>query len=242
MHFSGTQMEEYKDCKHVDDHTYETVYSNSKITKETFSSRKLWIKIFILVMTISLVFSVLGVTVTYLVMCRELCGKPTPSNSSTTVDQQISIISKKLDKIQIKSENLTQQTKLVAFTACVIVDTTVQKGQTIKFKDVKTSVGLGNLSDSISSGIFTTKDTGLYQVIVIVKTHTDAAAFTVNRNSAILVSGYVAQHTDRGEGTNFDHMGTAVVMVFLFRGDTISVTPDIEVYLHNETCLSMVKI
>lgn len=68
INFLGTKMAEYEDCEVKYDHNYETVYTNSNITKETFSSRNLWIKIVILVMTVSLVCSVLGVTITYLVM------------------------------------------------------------------------------------------------------------------------------------------------------------------------------
>lgn len=59
---------EYEDCKVKYDTITETVLTKSNKTKETFSSRKLWIKIVILVMTVSLVCSVLGVTITYLVM------------------------------------------------------------------------------------------------------------------------------------------------------------------------------
>ncbi|CAG2242562.1 unnamed protein product [Mytilus edulis] len=159
----------YEDCEVKYDTITETVLTKSNITKETFSSRKLWIKIVILVMTVSLVCSVLGVTITYLVMRGELCCKKTPSNSSATVDQQISIMSKKLDMIQMKSEKLTQQAKQVAFTACLSADATVQRGHNIQFGDIKTSYRVGSLTELKSSGRFTTRDYGLYQVIAIVK-------------------------------------------------------------------------
>lgn len=61
-------MAEQEDCEVEYDTITETVLTKSNKTKETFSSRKLWIKIVILVMTVSLVCSVLGVTITYLVM------------------------------------------------------------------------------------------------------------------------------------------------------------------------------
>ncbi|CAG2225361.1 unnamed protein product [Mytilus edulis] len=129
----------------------------------------------------------------------ELCCKQTPSDSSTIVNQQISIISNKLDKIQRKTETLTQQTKLVAFTACLSAYAEgVQKGQTIKLGDIKSSFGVGSLKELNSSGRFTTRDSGLYQVIAIVNSHTNAAAFTINKNNAAIMSGFVAEHFDRG--------------------------------------------
>ena len=129
----------------------------------------------------------------------------------------------------------------MAFTSCSYDHKEVKSGGVIKFDDVKTSYGVQEFSQFSSSGVFICRSPGLYQIIATVKTHTNGARFSIVKNRSRLISGYVAEHSIRDKSTNYDHTGTTVVMVLLNMDDTVSVNAEMNLYIHSETCLSVVK-
>lgn len=131
---------------------------------------------------------------------------------------------------------------IVAFTSCSYDNKEVKSGDVIKFDDVKTSYGVNEFSQFLSSGVYICRSPGLYQIIVTVKTHTNGARISIVKNKGRLISGYVAEHSVREKSTNYDHTGTTVVIVLLNMDDTVSVNAEMDLYLHSETCLSVVKV
>lgn len=125
----------------------------------------------------------------------------------------------------------------MAFTSCSYDNKEVKSGGVIKFDDVKTSYGVQEFSQFSSSGVFICRSPGLYQIIATVKTHTNGARFSIVKNRSRLISGYLAEHSS----TNYDHTGTTVVMVLLNMDDTVSVNAEMNLFIHSETCLSVVK-
>lgn len=125
----------------------------------------------------------------------------------------------------------------MAFTSCSYDNKEVKSGGVIKFDDVKTSYGVQEFSQFSSSGVFICRSQGLYQIIAMVKTHTNGARFSIVKNRSRLISGYVAEHSS----TNYDHTGITVVMVLLNMNDTVSVNAEMNLFIHSETCLSVVK-
>lgn len=125
----------------------------------------------------------------------------------------------------------------VAFTSCSYDNKEGKSGGVIKFDDVKTSYGVQEFSQFSSSGVFICRSQGLYQIIAMVKTHTNGARLSIVKNRSRLISGYVAEHSS----TNYDHTGITVIMVLLNMDDTVSVNAEMNLFIHSETCLSVVK-
>ena len=130
----------------------------------------------------------------------------------------------------------------VAFTSCSYDHRQITKESIIKFEDVKTAYGVSNMSRFVSTGQFTCQIPGLYQIMAIVKSHTNGATFNIDRNNLSIISGFVAEHNVRDRSTNYDHTGIAVVVVMLNAGDTVSVRAGMDLYLHSETCLSIFRV
>lgn len=121
-------------------------------------------------------------------------------------------------------------------TACASVDGVTTHDGVIRFDQLRSHVGIADLSTIRSTGKFTCEKAGLYQVSVVINTPTDHARFSthVNGNLVSTLSVSTDNHVDTG---------TSVIAVELQAGDVVWVQADtdIHVYFH-WSCMTVVKI
>ncbi|CAC5424425.1 C1QL [Mytilus coruscus] len=96
-------------------------------------------------------------------------------------------------------------TEKVAMTSCVIHDKVLSRGETLKFDNVLTNVGIDNLSSFQSTGKFNCTKEGLYIVSIWVLAQTASRGYHVHiyKNNNILSETYISNrnHYDTGPAT-----------------------------------------
>lgn len=106
-----------------------------------------------------------------------------------------------------------------------------------KFADIRTSVGIKNLSAFKTRGKFTSEVTGLYHLSVSIDSTTAPASFSIYKSNTKLVAVY---DDDSGRV----QMCTVVVVVEMNVGDSIRVTADSNMYIYalQRSCITIAML
>ena len=117
----------------------------------------------------------------------------------------------------------------VALTSCSNA-VTVNRGDVIKFPNVKTNYGLHNLALFKQNGIFTCEQKGLYMFYSNMRSNWKDGFFRWYLNNSTYLSGiYVS--------------GSGMVTVELAVGDTVSLkSQGSKIYVHPYSCYTLIKI
>lgn len=122
-------------------------------------------------------------------------------------------------------------------TSCVSSDHILSSGEAVLFDDVKTQVGIDNLSTFISTGKFTCTKPGLYLVSIWVLTpgQNKNGMIYIYRNNKILTKTYI------NNSAHYD-TGTATAVIELQLGDKVLVRYDNGRVDNLGTCMTIVKL
>ena len=123
----------------------------------------------------------------------------------------------------------------VALTACRNT-AIVNKGDVVKFTNVKTNYGLQNLAQFKQTGIFTCEQKGLYMFFSNILSNFKNSYFRWYRNNLNILSDiYVSNH-------NIYQSGSGMVTVELAVGDTVSLKSEYTMNVHSFSCYTLIKI
>lgn len=122
-------------------------------------------------------------------------------------------------------------------TSCVSNEKTYNTGTSIKFDDVRTSIGIKNLSTFKTTGKFSCEVEGLYHISVYIVSYTTSSMYSIYKNTNKLTTTY------SDTAGNIQTFAVAVV-VEMNVGDTISVIPDtnMHVYARHWSCITIAMI
>lgn len=126
-------------------------------------------------------------------------------------------------------------------TACISSTVTKPAGYIVKFDDLRTSVGVKNITPFRTTGKFTTEVEGLYLVSASIHTTTTFGYYHIYKNDIIIVTNifnYIAT-SDTIETT-----GTIVAAVELQVGDTVRIQTvhSMTIYDGERSCLTIAKL
>ncbi|XP_071172132.1 uncharacterized protein [Mytilus edulis] len=158
------------------------------------------------------------------------------NETATHADTLLKVARKETETRDILDKKMALSQEKVAVTACVSVDGDRHSGQTIKFDEIRSHIGILNLSAIRSSGVFTAEKPGLYHITVVINGRKSNAQFSIHINGNSLST--LRMSSDETIAT-----GTSVVAVELQIGDVVAVAADstFQVYYH-WSCLTVVKI
>lgn len=122
-------------------------------------------------------------------------------------------------------------------TACIRKDNILSSGEAILFDNVRSHVGIDNLSEFISTGKFTCRKNGLYLVSiwVLVDKVSHGHQFSIFKNSTTLSDTYI------GDSNHYD-TGPATVAVELQVYDKVWVGFPHGYIANWGTCMTIIKI
>lgn len=122
-------------------------------------------------------------------------------------------------------------------TACVSSDVTSPNGSFVKFDDVRTTVGVKNITSFLKSGQFTCEVEGLYLISAFIHYH-------IYKNEIIFVSNFFNFITTSGDIGGSGNTGTAVVAVALDIGDTVKIQTANSMYVVSDkrSCITIAKL
>lgn len=125
----------------------------------------------------------------------------------------------------------------VGFTSCANQTNTYHVGSFIKFPDVLFDIGISNISTFKSTGKFTCKAPGFYQISVTILSLSANKRFGIYMNGHLVSKGYISSTT------NYES-GTAVAAVVLQMNDEISIqSVESDLYVDKyASCITIVKI
>lgn len=120
---------------------------------------------------------------------------------------------------------------------CVSNQKTYNTHELIKFDDVRTSIGIKNLSTFKTSGKFSCEADGLYHISVHVVSSNTGSYYSIYKSNNRLITIY-DDHNRSGESS------AGVVVVEMNVGDTISVTTDTSMYIYSShwSCITIAMI
>lgn len=129
----------------------------------------------------------------------------------------------------------------MALTACVSPQTHFAAAETIKFKDIRTSIGNPNVSSFRSTGLYVCTVSDLYHISVVLMMPSKSHRFHIIKNKNKLVSGWVDQASS---STNYWRSHAVVTATWLQVGDTVKVTSDntVDIGTGLASCLTIVRI
>lgn len=126
-------------------------------------------------------------------------------------------------------------------TACIRSSSTLSGRSVVKFDDIRTNIGISNVSSFRNSGKFTSESEGLYLVFSWIVSDVNDAQFAIYCNGNSLARVYVTFNGDTGNA----NVGTtrAVVAVELKAGDIVWVQTKIGIFVGNQgSCLTIAKL
>ena len=125
----------------------------------------------------------------------------------------------------------------VALTACSMT-ATVNKGDVVKFPNVKTNYGVQNLTLFKQTGIFTCERKGLYMFFSNIVSSSEYAYFSWYINNSNYLSTIYTSNRDQ----LFYQSDSGMVTVELAVGDTVSFKSLYQSTVENRSCYTLIKI
>ncbi|XP_076111176.1 uncharacterized protein LOC143079621 isoform X1 [Mytilus galloprovincialis] len=132
-------------------------------------------------------------------------------------------------------QNLDKQLQKVVVTGCYVGGGYLPAGP-LKFPDIKTSVGVSNLSSFQSTGKFTCQVPGYYHIVTTMMSVDSNERIDIMKNSNSIHWQYVTGNT-QGSWTP----GTAAVALELKTNDTVWIKLNSRKSIH-QSCLTIIKI
>ncbi|CAC5389204.1 unnamed protein product [Mytilus coruscus] len=134
-------------------------------------------------------------------------------------------------------QQINHNSRKVAVTSCVSKQKTYNTHTLIKFDDVRTFIGIKNLSAFRTSGKFSCAVEGLYQISVFIASSTTVSTYSIYKNSNKLITTYTLSY-------RYATTSTGVVVVEMNVGDTISVIPDMDMFIFAQhlSCITIAMI
>ncbi|XP_063401959.1 uncharacterized protein LOC134686212 [Mytilus trossulus] len=156
--------------------------------------------------------------------------------------QEQNRFNKSFDKIaedfQVRFNKLLQDIALkqqkVALTACA-TGSTVPGGAVVQFPNIKTNIGITDLSAYKSTGKFVCTVAGLYHVSAVMMTKTDGQRYYIYKNSDRMIT------TLYGKVHSYETK-TSVFVTMLDVGDEITVRTSGSQYIYQFSCFTIVKL
>lgn len=184
-----------------------------------------------------------GQNIAYNIMNKRI--KDLREHSETVENMTFVNLTKEVQNIQMNlnmslaklEQQINENSREVALTSCVSTGKTFNAGTLIKFDDVRTSIGIKNVSAFKTSGKFSCEVDGLYHISVNIACHTNPAHYSIFKNNNKIITIY-----DANAGN--PQTSTGVVVVKMNVGDTISVVPDRNMYAYSShwSCITIVMI
>ncbi|XP_063436256.1 uncharacterized protein LOC134717690 [Mytilus trossulus] len=175
----------------------------------------------------------------------EVAESKRESIMESSILQHQSRFNESFDKIfehfQVRFNNSLQEIEIkqkkVGFTSCASSAQGYSLGSIIKFPDVLSKIGISNISTFKSSGKFTCKAEGLYQISVTILSHTGDKRFGIYMNKHLVSKAYISS------SSNYES-GTAVAVAVLKRNDELSVKPvEGSIFVNDyASCITIVKL
>ena len=125
----------------------------------------------------------------------------------------------------------------VALTACSMT-ATVNKGDVVKFPNVKTNYGVQNLTLFKQTGIFTCEQKGLYMFFSNIVSSSEYAYFSWYINNSNYLSTIYTSNRDQ----LFYQSDSGMVTVELAVGDTVSFKSLYKSTVDHMSCCTLIKI
>lgn len=135
---------------------------------------------------------------------------------------------------------LMKHEEKVAVTSCARSPHTYNAGETIKFENVKTAVGINKLQDFKTSGTFIAEKPGLYMIAAFVMSYSHGAQFIMYKNTEAISKVFIRHDLREAD----KHTGTGVIAVELNINDVIRIVAgcaNMNVY-QTYSCLTVIKI
>ncbi|CAG2211179.1 unnamed protein product [Mytilus edulis] len=159
--------------------------------------------------------------------------KDLKEHSETVENSTFVNLNKEVQNIQLNlnmslaqlEQQIHNNSRKVAVTSCVSIQKTYNTHELVKFDDVRTSVGINNVSAFKTSGKFSCEVKGLYQLSVHIASSTPHSTYSIYKNSNKLITTYTMSY-------GYITTSTGVTVVEMNVGDTISVTPDRSMYMY----------
>ncbi|CAC5383419.1 C1QL [Mytilus coruscus] len=140
---------------------------------------------------------------------------------------------------QVRFNNSLQEIALkqqkVALTACH-AGSTVSSGKIVHFRNIKTNIGITDLSAYKSTGKFVCTVTGLYHVSAVMMSYTEGVFYYIYKNNDNMIETYYGK-VDGSYQTR-----TRVFVTMLDVGDEITVRTGGSQYIYHNSCFTIVKI
>ncbi|VDI58434.1 Hypothetical predicted protein [Mytilus galloprovincialis] len=181
---------------------------------------------------------------TYSSKVQELSEAERKRDSTTKLSlrQEQNRFNKSFDKIvdnfQVRFNKSLQEIALkqqkVALTACATYGT-VSGGTVVQFPNIKTNIGITDLSAYKSTGKFVCTVAGLYHISAVIMSNTNDGYFHIEKNNAIMITTFY------GKVDNYQTR-TRVFVTMLDVGDEITVRTANSQYIYQYSCFTIVKL
>ncbi|XP_063402011.1 uncharacterized protein LOC134686271 [Mytilus trossulus] len=144
-----------------------------------------------------------------------------------------------VENFQIRFNKSLQEIALnqqkVALTACHSSYSSVSASTVVQFSNIKTNIGITDLSSYKSTGKFVCTVAGLYHVSAVMMSNTDAALYYIYKNNDTMITTYY------GKVHNYQTR-TRVLVTMLDAGDEITVRTGGSQYIFEYSCFTIVKL
>ncbi|XP_076079201.1 uncharacterized protein LOC143049468 [Mytilus galloprovincialis] len=165
------------------------------------------------------------------------------STMKLTLRQEQNRFNKSFDKIsenfQVRFNKSLQEIALkqqkVAFTACATYDT-VSGGTVVQFPNIKTNIGITDLSAYISTGKFVCTIAGLYHVSAVMMSGTNDEYYHIYKNNDKMITTFY------GHVESLYQTRTRVFVTMLDVGDEITVRTGGSQLIYNDSCFTIVRL
>ncbi|XP_063400178.1 uncharacterized protein LOC134684798 [Mytilus trossulus] len=162
-------------------------------------------------------------------------------NQLTEVNQDIATLRKEMEAVKNLAEKLkgliATENSRVALTACLLgANFHTKAGKPIKFTNIKTSIGMTDLSAYKSTGTFICTVAGLYHVSAVMVSATNNAAIRIYKNNEVIITTYY------GKTDGYPETSTSVFVKMLDVGDEITVGTASNQYIYEHSCFTIVKL
>ncbi|CAC5422868.1 unnamed protein product [Mytilus coruscus] len=138
----------------------------------------------------------------------------------------------------------------ISITACARDTITYNDNEIITFSDVKLAIGISNVNNFRSSGIFTCEKQGLYLIGAYIMSNSSYAQFQIIKNgflvSRVQVNPFLRERSTPVIIVNPDpyHTGTGIIAVQLDVFDTLKIKAGFKTLVYGDgySCLTVIKV
>lgn len=132
----------------------------------------------------------------------------------------------------------------VALTACVNPRKQFSSGETIKFTDIRTNIGITNISSFQSTGQFVCTVSDLYHISVMLTSKSKYHFFQIYINNNLKVNGWIDDYYMSDSSVQYWNSAAAVTATWLKVGDIVKVTSSLTAMIGESktSCLTIIRL